>query len=90
MAARIKAGVGWLRYAAAMTRLACATSSATSTETRFIGTGTAGADPSDCRWLTRCRWVDLDEAKLRSRARPGAAVGVNDWEGMVSLTAIEG
>ena len=39
---QIKAGgLGW-RYAAAMTRLARATSSATSTETRFIGTGTAG------------------------------------------------
>ena len=42
MAARSRPVWAGLKYAAAMIRSARATSSATSTETRFVGTGTAG------------------------------------------------
>ncbi|MFQ1632688.1 portal protein [Aeromonas veronii] len=48
-------------------------------------------DLSDCRWLMRRRWVDLDEAKTMFPSKAQALEwGVNDWAGMVSLTAIEG
>ena len=48
-------------------------------------------DLSDCRWLMRRRWVDLDEAKTMFPSKAEALEwGVNDWAGMVSLTAIEG
>ncbi|QHC08907.1 portal protein [Aeromonas veronii] len=48
-------------------------------------------DLSDCRWLMRRRWVDLDEAKAMFPSKAQALEwGVNDWAGMVSLTAIEG
>ncbi|MFM4979762.1 portal protein [Aeromonas caviae] len=48
-------------------------------------------DLSDCRWLMRRRWVDLDEAKTMFPSKAQALQwGVNDWGGMVSLTAIEG
>lgn len=49
-------------------------------------------DLSDCRWLMRRRWLDLDEACVMF---PGKAeilrcsVG-ETWHGVVSLTAIEG
>ncbi|WP_421233842.1 portal protein [Aeromonas jandaei] len=48
-------------------------------------------DLSDCRWLMRRRWVDLDEAKTMFPSKAQALEwGVNDWTGMVSLTSIEG
>ncbi|WP_323950248.1 portal protein [Aeromonas veronii] len=48
-------------------------------------------DLSDCRWLMRRRWVDLDEAKTMFPSKAQALEwGVNDWAGVVSLTAIEG
>lgn len=48
-------------------------------------------DLSDCRWLMRRRWVDLDEAKTMFPSKAKALEwGVNDWAGMVSLTAVEG
>ena len=49
------------------------------------------SDLSDCRWLMRRRWVDLDEAKTMFPSKAEALEwGVNDWNGMVSLTSIEG
>ncbi|WP_323063539.1 portal protein [Aeromonas jandaei] len=49
------------------------------------------SDLSDCRWLMRRRWVDLDEAKTMFPSKAEALEwGVNDWDGMVNLTSIEG
>ncbi|WP_429059007.1 portal protein [Aeromonas jandaei] len=49
------------------------------------------SDLSDCRWLMRRRWVDLDEAKTMFPSKAEALEwGVNDWDGMINLTSIEG
>lgn len=46
---------------------------------------------TDCRWLMRRRWVDLDEAKTMFPSKAKALTwGVNDWDGIVSLNTIEG
>lgn len=49
------------------------------------------ADLSDCRWLMRRRWMDIDEAKV---SFPGMAqvidYAVSDWQGFVDTTMAEG
>lgn len=48
-------------------------------------------DLSDCRWLMRRRWVDLDEAKTMFPSKAEALTwSVNDWDGIVSVSTVEG
>lgn len=49
------------------------------------------ADMSDCRWLMRRRWVDVDECKSRfpSKARI-IDYSVTDWNGFVDVSSVEG
>ncbi|MFM5393159.1 portal protein [Aeromonas veronii] len=48
-------------------------------------------DLSDCRWLMRRRWLDVDEAKtmLPSKAEV-LERSINDWDGFVSIATVEG
>ncbi|MFQ2147412.1 portal protein [Aeromonas jandaei] len=48
-------------------------------------------DLSDCRWLMRRRWFDVDEAKAMLPSKADILDrSINDWADIVNLTSIEG
>ncbi|WP_439840169.1 portal protein [Aeromonas veronii] len=48
-------------------------------------------DLSDCRWLMRRRWFDVDEAKTMLPSKADILErSINDWADIVNLTSIEG
>ncbi|PTT56197.1 portal protein [Aeromonas sp. HMWF015] len=48
-------------------------------------------DLSDCRWLMRRRWIDVDEAKTMFPSKAETLErSINDWSDIVNLTSIEG
>ena len=48
-------------------------------------------DLSDCRWLMRRRWFDVDEAKTMLPSKADILDrSINDWADIVNLTSIEG
>ncbi|MBM7455179.1 hypothetical protein HNR62_001039 [Oceanisphaera litoralis] len=49
------------------------------------------SDLSDCRWLMRRRWVDVDECKSRFPSKAEVIdYSVRDWSGFVDVTSAEG
>ncbi|GAA4493490.1 portal protein [Pseudaeromonas paramecii] len=48
-------------------------------------------DLSDCRWVMRRRWVDLDEAKTLFPSKAEILdYSINSWTGFASVDAVEG
>lgn len=49
------------------------------------------ADLSDCRWLMRRRWLDIDEAKMTFPAMAGVIDhAVGEWRGFIDTAQVEG